>query len=44
VGTCCTVRELSPVLCGNLEGWDEERIGGKLEQDICMHRADSLSS
>ena len=38
-------RELSSVLCGDLDGWDGGVAGGREVQeggDICIHTADSL--
>ena len=36
------LRELTPELCNNLEGWDEERGGKEAQEggDICVPTAD----
>ena len=33
-------RELSSVLCDDLEGWDGKWVGGRFKRDICLHIAD----
>ena len=37
------LRELKPVLCNNLEGWDGEECGRQVQEaeDICIPMADS---